>query len=104
MVKNEIIIDDKKQYNNLKKRIPNIKSLAMLKMEKNFIAIEKNYSRQPYFSHSLIEILNYLEKEVDELKEALNRLDIINLKEEIADISNVCDYFFERIDIELCKE
>lgn len=76
--------------------IDEIKSLAMLKMEKNFIAvIKKKYSRYPYFDYKFEKLLECLQKEVDELKNAYKNCDINNMREEIADISNFCDYLYE---------
>lgn len=41
--------DRQKKYSGIKQRIPQIRSLEMLKMEKNLIAVmEKGYSREPY--------------------------------------------------------
>lgn len=83
---------------NLKRRIPEIKSLAMLKMEKNFIAQEKGYPRQPYLAHPFHLIFKHLQKEVEELQQAYEKKDLTNMKEEIADISNLCDYLFELVE------
>jgi NTP pyrophosphatase (non-canonical NTP hydrolase) len=80
----------------LKKRLPEIKTLAMIKMEKNFIAQEKGYSRQPYYVHSISECMDHLEKELNELKEGIQKKDLLNIKEEIADMSNLLDYLFEK--------
>jgi hypothetical protein len=88
------------KFKQLKHRLPNIKSLAMLKMEKNFIAhIEKGYSRQPYNDdkQSLIFLINRVEDELKELKDAYNNFDILMMKEECADISNIIDYLFEKL-------
>lgn len=94
----------------LKFRVPEIKSLAMLKMEKNFIAhCEKGYTRQPYKDiKQPIQFLIYrINQELVELKqgytksltesETLRLEDIINLKEECADISNLVDYLYEKL-------
>lgn len=85
----------KKEIQSLKKRLPTIKSLAMLKMEKNFIALEKGYCRQPYKYFEIHFWINKLNEELKEFKEAFNKRDINNMKEELADLSNVIDYIFE---------
>lgn len=81
---------------NLKHRIPEINSLAMLKMEKNFIAhIEKRYPRQPYRKLLPSYLLKRIKEEVEELEQALLQGDILDIMEECADISNIVDYLFE---------
>lgn len=89
--------NNKKAYFGIKKLIPTIKTLNMLKMEKNFIALEKGYPRQPYTHWDLDNLIHHIQLEADELKEAYNRRDFINMNEEIADISNLCDYIHEII-------
>jgi len=93
---------DKKDYqaDTLKYRIPSIRTLNMLKMEKNFIALEKGYPRQPYFDKNqslgwFIEIR--LNSEYRELIKAFDNNDILNMKEELADMSNIIDYIFEML-------
>jgi hypothetical protein len=86
----------KLSYNGLKLRIPGIQSLSMMKMEKNFIALEKGYPRQPYFFHTIENLLTHLEAEVKELRDAFTQNDSVNIREEIADISNICDYLYEK--------
>jgi len=81
----------------LKKRLPQIKTLAMLKMEKNFIAQEKGYPRQPYKLYSLGDLYAKLIEEVTELHEAMKQKNTQEAKRECADISNVVDYFFEKL-------
>jgi NTP pyrophosphatase (non-canonical NTP hydrolase) len=83
--------------NTLKHRIPEIKTLAMLKMEKNFIALDKGYPRQPYLKIKIEDYFKYLETEIIELKIAIQNHDNINIKEELADISNFVDYIFEMV-------
>jgi hypothetical protein len=83
---------------DLKFRLPLIKSLAMLKMEKNFIAhCEKKYPRQPYKELPTSYIIQRIEEELAELKEGFEKLDIQNMMEECADISNLTDYLFENL-------
>jgi hypothetical protein len=84
---------------DLKFRLPTIKSLAMLKMEKNFIAYcEKKYPRQPYKELPPSYLIQRIEEEVKELKEAFDKSDkdfINNMLEECADVSNLIDYLYE---------
>lgn len=81
---------------DLKHRLPTIRSLAMLKMEKNFIAYcEKDYPRQPYKELPPSYLIKRIEQELDELKEAYSEKDIKGMQEECADISNLTDYLFE---------
>ena len=93
---------EKKDYqaDTLKHRIPSIRTLNMLKMEKNFIALDKGYQRQPYFDKK--QCLEWfikvrLDDEYKELLKALRNNDILNMKEELADISNIIDYIFEML-------
>lgn len=80
----------------LKKRVPSIQSLAMLKMEKNFIAYcEKKYPRQPYKELPPSYLIQRIEEEIAELKVAISKKDVKNMMEECADISNLTDYLFE---------
>ena len=90
-------------HENLKFRLPFIKSLAMLKMEKNFIAYcEKGYPRQPYNSEKqpIFFLIHRIEEELEELKEAFQEKNISVMKEECADISNLVDYLFEKLENE----
>ena len=96
----EFLESRKKRYVGAKERIPMIQSLSMLKMEKNFIAhCDKKYPRQPYadFYQPTSFLIKRIEDELKELKEAFERQDITNMKEELADLSNVIDYLFEQI-------
>ncbi|MGD0071387.1 MAG: hypothetical protein ABSB71_07925 [Candidatus Bathyarchaeia archaeon] len=89
-----------KEYNGKKADIPMIRSLAMLKMEKNFIAhCDKGYPRQPYkdFNQPTSFLISRMDDELKELKEAFERKDIVNMQEELADLSNVIDYAFEQL-------
>lgn len=84
------------ERNDLKHRLPKIRSLAMLKMEKNFIAYcEKHYPRQPYKELPPSYLIQRIEEEIVELKQALNDNDVPNMMEECADISNLTDYLYE---------
>lgn len=72
------------------------KTLAMIKMEKNFIAhIEKNYPRFPYIEFPLEYLRKRLLQEMNELNEALKNDDVENAKLECGDVSNIIDYVFE---------
>lgn len=74
------------------------KSLAMRKMEKNFIAhLEKKYPRKPYSTYSIWFLLNKLRQETNELDHAILKSDFENAKDECADISNIVDFIFERL-------
>lgn len=82
-------------------------TLAMLKMEKNFVAhLKKKYPRKPYSHYSLGFLVKRLKEEVAELEFEAN----INaftkemkktkkqwLMRECADISNIVDFIFEKI-------
>lgn len=73
-----------------------IKTLAMLKMEKNFIAVmEKRYPRQPYKHYNLSFLFKRLSEEALELSQAIKAGDISLVREEIADCSNILDYMDE---------
>lgn len=75
-----------------------MKTLAMMKMEKNFIAhIEKHYPRKPYEQFSTIFLFKRLKDECDELALALKCYNLEGAMEECADVSNVVDYIFERL-------
>ncbi len=83
-----------------------IKSLAMLKMEKNFRAIEKGYPRQPYKHYSTMFLTQRIVDENKELDDAMTILinaeppDVgftANVREEIADVSNCLDYLYEAV-------
>jgi len=75
-----------------------MKTLAMIKMEKNFVAhIEKGYPRQPYKVFSCHELLRRLSEEWFELKEALKNKNCEEAMKECADLSNIVDYIFEKL-------
>ena len=74
------------------------KSLAMRKMEKNFVAhLEKKYPRKPYSKYSIWFLINKLREETNELDRATLKSDFENAMNECADISNIVDYIFERL-------
>jgi len=87
------------QKQNLKHRLPKIQTLAMLKMEKNFIALEKGYPRQPYVDpqQPVGFLIGRIKDELVELEEAYKEFDVMVMQEECADISNIIDYLFERL-------
>lgn len=91
--------DREKAFERLRKRLPSIKSLAMLKMEKNFIALEKGYPRQPYAveSQPLAFLIMRLKEEFEELEQSYKLQNLPRMKEECADISNIVDYIFEKL-------
>lgn len=73
-----------------------VKTLAMIKMEKNLIAvIDKGYTRYPYKDYSVNEMLNWFLREVQELVNAIDGETNTNIKNEIGDCSNVLDYMYE---------
>jgi len=90
------------EIKQLKKRLPSIRSLAMLKMEKNFIALEKGYSRQPYLdpNQPVSFLIDRIIDEVIELHDAFKEGNSEIMKEECADISNIIDYLFEKLLVE----
>jgi len=78
--------------------IYDIKSLSMLKMEKNFIAvIEKEYPRQPHKHYTESELFSFINREMAELKKEwqAGSGSPIRIMNEIADVSNCLDFFFE---------
>jgi len=75
-----------------------IKSLAMLKMEKNFIAhLSKDYPRNPYEQFTTVFLFKRLREEMRELRDALDKNDLREAMLEVADLSNLCDFLFERL-------
>lgn len=86
--------------------VENIKSLAMLKMEKNFIAYnDKGYPRQPYSEFNLLDCFGFVKREMKELGEAIrahwfggrtNPDRLMKIRNEIADVSNCLDYLYEK--------
>lgn len=76
------------------------KSLAMRKMEKNFIAhLEKKYPRKPYSKYSMGFFIKRIREETHELEGAILAGDFENALEECGDISNLVDFLFERLTI-----
>jgi len=105
-----------------KPHLDGIKSLNMLKMEKNFIAHnEKGYPRQPYndknqpirfliqrihdelkeldTSHQAYEALHTIPNELISSEDFMDELN--EMREECADISNLVDYLFEKLTVTL---
>jgi len=74
-----------------------MKTLAMMKMEKNFVAQEKGYPRKPYHNYSLDFLIKRLYQENTELVKAILTEDFENAKLECADVSNIVDYIFEKL-------
>ena len=75
------------------------KTLAMRKMQKNFIAVQKKgYPQKPYEYSSLRSLFAWLQQEIQELGKALALLDYEGALWECADVSNFLDFLFERID------
>ena len=74
-----------------------VRTLAMIKMHKNFSAIEKGYPREPYIRYSFEWLLNRLKEEVNELEIALKNPDVREAMLECADVSNCVDYIFEKL-------
>lgn len=83
-----------------KKSLIGIKTLSMMKMEKNFIAhIEKGYLRKPYNDKKqpIDFLLDRIEDEFDELNEAFEANNLEVMLEELADMSNIIDYLYEKV-------
>jgi hypothetical protein len=96
-----------------------IKSLEMLKMEKNLAAvIEKGYNRQPYEAYPITlngQTVDYLQEHTligfvgREFSELINAIEMLhgaiapnvelteNVRNEIADVSNCLDYLYEAV-------
>jgi len=88
-----------------------IKSLAMIKMEKNFQALEKGYQRQPYTcpianGQREFTLIGFVLREMEELVESIDiwvnsedrdAVQFANIREEIADVSNCLDYLYEAV-------
>jgi len=88
-----------------------IKSLAMIKMEKNFRALEKGYQRQPYMGpiangQRELTLIGSVLREMKELVESVeiwvnsedrDAVQFANIREEIADVSNCLDYLYEAV-------
>ncbi len=83
-----------------------MKTLAMMKMEKNFVGvIEKSYPRKPYEAIPLWNLRIRLIEEMNELNEALKKHEECpespqereEAKLECADVSNLIDFIFEKL-------
>ena len=74
-----------------------LKTLAMIKMEKNFLAQEKGYPRKPYEKYNLDFLTNRFIDEGLELLDAINNKTFEKAKLECADVSNIIDYIFEKL-------
>ena len=79
-----------------------IKSLAMLKMEKNFRAQDKGYVRMPPDSFNMTELHGWVRREMLELDAAMEdtkpfttKAALAHIREEIADVANCLDYLYE---------
>lgn len=86
-----------------------ILSLAMIKMEKNFVAhIDKDYPRRPHseypiFSNGKSNLLAFVLREMDELtremysirNDGFGKEKLYSIMLEVADVSNTLDYLFE---------
>ena len=72
------------------------KTLAMLKMEKNFVAVlEKGYARKPYENFKMEFFKKRLQEEVDEVKDAIKDGNQDRVLSELADVSNIIDFMYE---------
>ena len=75
----------------------NMLSLAARKMEKNFIAVfEKEYRRKPQNQFSYDFWMKRLNKEALELEIEILKLDYDAICDELADLSNIIDYLYEK--------
>lgn len=106
-----------------------IKSLAMAKMEKNFVAVnDKGYTRQPYDEYPVYglrlmkdgvptpsheSLMGFVMREVEELDYAcywafavdrdVTPDDVLAVLHEIADVSNTLDFLYEAVLRELIR-
>ncbi len=80
-----------------------MKTLAMIKMEKNFVAQEKGYPRQPYTYFNILYLLQRLQEETNELRFSVVAKNFENAKLKCADVSNIIDYIFEALQKETEK-
>ena len=75
-----------------------MRTLAMIKMEKNFIAvIEKKYPRKPYETFTIGKLIDRLEEEYKELVDAYLETNYSAMLSELADVSNLVDFIFEQV-------
>jgi hypothetical protein len=77
--------------------LASIKSLAMMKMEKNFRAQDKGYVRMPPDSNTINELAEWVHREYLELMDAVFDGDCVHIREEIADVANCLDYLYEKV-------
>lgn len=74
-----------------------MRTLAMIKMEKNFSGhLKKHYPRKPYEHYTIGQLLDRIEEEYNDAIVAYQRLDYEGLAFQLADISNLVDYIFEQ--------
>ena len=72
------------------------KTLAMRKMQKNYIAVlEKRRPKQPYNVYSVFELAIRTLEEFAELAFCLFKQDVDGAQDEIADLQNILDYMYE---------
>jgi len=74
-----------------------MKTLAMIKMEKNFRALEKGYPRRPYEAFDIDRLIKRLQEELNELIDARIKKNYWDMLFELADLSNMVDYIFEQV-------
>lgn len=80
-----------------------LKSIAMLKMEKNFRAQDKGYVRMPPDNFDMPELHSWVLREMEELVFVMEPdaktgiIDLPHIREEIADVSNCLDYLYEKV-------
>ena len=78
--------------------VKSILTLAMLKMEKNFVGhLIKCYPREPYKHFDETFLLKRIKQEIKELEIALTSPEPHFAMEECADVSNLVDFLFERL-------
>ena len=82
-------------------------SLAYLKRMKNFRALEKGYPQEPEEHYDYNFLLARVEQELQELKEEFkihlfhnDKWSRLNAKKECADVSNLIDFIFEKLERE----
>lgn len=75
-----------------------MKTLAAIKMEKNFIAVlTKRYPRKPYEHYTVQFLIKRLKEEVAELEEAVKLRVYGEAALECGDVSNLVDFIFEQV-------
>jgi NTP pyrophosphatase (non-canonical NTP hydrolase) len=79
---------------------PEPQTLNMIKMQKNFTAVnQKHKTAYPYKEYTIQFLLKRLKQEIAELEESINTQDWDNSQRECADVSNFTDYLFEAVTI-----